>query len=182
MTLHSGMAKRLVILCALSLLGPVAMWATSSRGAAAFASQTCVSASGNVCITSAGGTAVGGTAGLVLDGIGSVVSTMKAAGGLPVAGTPAFTTAALISGSLSSGGVFRPGTLTINVISRDNFSGVLFRGTFRDPTAGIIWAFTGATIGTGSNQRWNYTLTGTVVRTWYTRATVPGSKIGRAHV
>lgn len=176
MRFHPGMAKRLAVLCALFLLVPMAMWASSSKAALAFASQTCVSAPGSICITNGGGTAVGGTTGLLLDGItpGSVLSTVTAVGGLPAAGTLQFATGALISGSLSAGGVFAPRMLTINISSWNNFSGVLFSGTFGDPTAGVIWAFTGTT-GTGANKRWNYTLTGAITGTWYTGETVSGS-------
>lgn len=173
MTFHSSMAKRLAMLCALALLVPTAIWASSSN--AALASQTCVSAPGFVCVANNGGTAVGGTSGLIMDGNnGSVASNVTGVGNLPATGTLQLTTGALISGTLANGGVFAAGTMTINVTNWNNFSGVLFTGTFGDSTNGIAWVFTGIT-GSGANKRYNYTLTGTVTGTWYTGATVSGS-------
>jgi hypothetical protein len=70
-------------------------------------------------------------------------------------------------------GSFGAGSLSISVNNFNGFSGVLFTGTFGDPTNGIAWVFTG-TIGSGKNTVYQYELIGPVSGTWEGGATVNG--------
>jgi|SRR5215469_2155325 len=183
MKLQSRNAKRVafaVLLCLLLLL-PVATWAHSSNAMAA-ASGTCFP--GFECIDNAGGTAIGGTTGLVMDGsLGSSVSNLVTIGGQSVSGTLSINTGVLFGGSFGTGicalppctvGNFGAGTLSISVTSFNGFSGVLFQGTFGDPSAnGIAWVYTG-TIGTGSHKVYQYELVGPVSGMWEGNVTVTG--------
>jgi len=181
MTFQPGIAKRLAIggvLC--FLLMPVAAWANSANAVAA-ASTTCFP--GFVCISNQSGTAVGGVTGLVMDGSGgSLTSNVIAVGTVPVTGSLSLTTGALIGGSFGTGicalppctvGNFGAGTLSISVTDFSGFSGVLFSGTFGDPSNGIAWVYTG-TIGTGANKVYQYELIGPVSGMWEGGSTVNG--------
>lgn len=52
-------------------------------------------------------------------------------------------TGALLGGSLTKGGTFAAGTLTINVANYNGFRGVLFVGTFGNSTIPFTWHYDG---------------------------------------
>ena len=174
MTLQSMIAKRVAfwgMVCLLLLLLPSATWASS----------TCFP--GFVCVDNSGGMAIGGTTGLVMDGsFGSTASSLVNVNGQAVSGTLSIDTGVFLGGTFGTGicslppctvGYFGAGTLSINVTNYNGFSGVLFQGTFGDPTNGIAWEFTG-TIGTGANKVYQYELVGPVSGVWEGGSTLNG--------
>ncbi len=176
-----SIAKRVAFLGVLCLLLlPIATWANSANAIGA-ASNTCFP--GFVCINNSGGMAVGGAAGLTMNGTGgSTASTVVGIDAQSVTGTLSLTTGAFIGGTFGTGicalppctvGSFGAGSLSISVNNFNGFSGVLFTGTFGDPTNGIAWVFTG-TIGRGKNTVYQYELIGPVSGTWEGGATVNG--------
>jgi PEP-CTERM motif len=119
-----------------------------------------------------GGTLSGGNSGLSLSG-----STLIAENGPPLGlitgnlGSVAFSTGALSTGSLQTGGTFAAGgTFVITGNGTDGIpNGVIFSGTFSGPVA---W-----TLITLSNGTHNYTLTGALTGTWFTGQTVDGATV-----
>ena len=58
-------------------------------------------------------------------------------------GSVSFTTGALLSGSLSGGGTFGAGTITITASGWNGFSGTLFSGTFGSSSSPLQWTALG---------------------------------------
>ena len=130
-------------------------------------------AGNSVDFTNSGGTLTGNNAGLSvggstliavngLDGLGLVTGTL---------GSISFSTGSLSSGSLQMGGTFSAGgsfVITGNGTSGIP-NGVIFNGSFSGP---VTW-----TLITLANGTHNYTLTGGLVGTWYTGATVYGATV-----
>lgn len=148
--------KRIALLAILALALPVAAFA------------------GNIDLTNTGGTLAGTSGGLTLsgssltevvgfNGAGSILQ-----GGL---GTLSFTTGALTSGNLVTGGTFAAGGSF--VITSNGFgglpNGVLFSGTFTGP---VSWV---EDLNCGPNGSVCYTLTGSISGTWYNGTTVSGA-------
>ena len=135
--------KKILLLAALALALPTAMFAGSS-----------------VDYTNSGGTLSGSSAGLSLSGSVLIVVNGLNGGGLITGnnlGSVGFSTGALTSGSLQMGGTFAGGgwfTITGNGTSGVP-SGTLFTGTFDGP---VTW-----TLVTLANGTHNYTLTGSLL-------------------
>ena len=138
--------KKILLLAALALALPTAMFAGSS-----------------VDFTNSGGTLSGSSSGLSLTGSVLIAINGLNGGGLITGNnlcSVSFTTGALTSGSLQNGGTFAGGgsfTLTGNGTSGVP-NGTLFSGTFSTPAT---W-----TLVTLANGTHNYTLTGTVAGTF----------------
>ena len=148
--------KRIVMMALLSLALPVAAFA------------------GNVDFTNVGGTIVGTSAGLSLSG--SQLSEVNGfnGGGLIQGnlGTLTFSTGALTSGSLTTGGTFSSTGSSFVITSNGSGglpNGILFSGTF---TGTITWS---ENVNCGPGGQVCYTLGGTISGTWYTGATVNGA-------
>jgi len=147
--------KRIVLMALLVLALPVAAFA------------------GNVDLTNSGGTLTGSSAGLSLSG--SELTIVNGFGGLGLVegalGSLSFTTGALISGNLQTGGVFGPGgTFTITTNGNGGLPNtVLFSGTF---STDVIWT---ENANCGPNGAVCYTLTGSISGTWYNGTTVKGA-------
>jgi hypothetical protein len=131
------MFKKVLLLAVLALALPLAAFADSS-----------------IDISNRGGTITGNSSGLsltgsVLIGVGSAVGTNL--------GTLTFTTGALTSGDLQSGGTFAAGGSFVITGNGTNGvpNGVIFSGTFSGP---VNWKLT-----TLANGTHNYTLDGAVV-------------------
>ncbi|MGO8794322.1 MAG: PEP-CTERM sorting domain-containing protein [Candidatus Sulfotelmatobacter sp.] len=150
--------KRIALLAILALALPVAAFA------------------GNVDFTNTGGTLAGNSAGLTLsgssltevvgfNGTGSIIQ-----GGL---GTLSFSTGSLISGNLTTGGMFNGGGSF--VITSNGFGGlpvgVLFNGSFNGP---VTWT---EDLNCGPNGSVCYTLSGSITGTWYNGTTVNGATV-----
>lgn len=146
--------KQIVWLLLLTLALPVAAFANS------------------VDFTNSGGTLSGSNSGLSLSG-----STLIAINGPPLGlitgdlGSVTFSTGALATGSLQTGGTFAAGgSFVITGNGTDGIpNGVIFSGTFSGPVA---W-----TLITLSNGTHNYTLTGALSGTWFTGASVVGATV-----
>lgn len=126
----------------------------------------------SVDFTNSGGTLSGGNSGLSLSG-----STLIAINAPPLGlitgnlGGVTFSTGALSTGSLQTGGTFAAGgTFVITGNGTDGIpNGVIFNGTFSGP---VTW-----TLITLSNGTHNYTLTGALSGTWFTGQTVYGATV-----
>ena len=165
---RNGSAKCAAVVCLLCLL-PLAAWAHSSVNFAP--ASTCIPGVA-VCIDNQGGTASGGKGGLFLDGThGSVASTVVEIGGLQGAnlGSLTLTTGALLTGSLSGGGTFAAGTLTVTTSGWNGFSGVLFSGTFGNSSTPIQWIALGKV-----GKFYEYELVGPISGSWEGGGTVAG--------
>ena len=146
--------KQIVWLLLLMLVLPVAGFANS------------------VDFTNSGGTLSGGNSGLSLSG-----STLIAINAPPLGlitgnlGSVTFSTGALSTGSLQTGGTFAAGgTFVITGNGTDGIpNGAIFNGTFSGP---VTW-----TLITLSNGTHNYTLTGALSGTWFTGQTVYGATV-----
>jgi hypothetical protein len=146
--------KQIVWLLLLTLALPVAGFANS------------------VDFTNSGGTLSGSSSGLSLGG-----SKLIAINGPPLGlitgnfGSVTFSTGALISGSMQTGGAFAGGGLF--VIAGNGTDGIpngaIFSGTFSGP---VTW-----TMITLANGTHNYTLTGELSGTWFTGQTVYGATV-----
>ena len=148
---------RATLLGAFCLMLPIAAWSNSSPNTP---SSTCLT--GVICVFNQSGTATATTAGLFMDGThSSISSTVFQIGGLSASGTLSLSTGALLSGSLTGGGTFAPGSLTITTTGWNNFSGTLFTGTFGDASNPIQWISLGK-IG----AFYEYELIGTVNGIW----------------
>jgi hypothetical protein len=138
--------KRIVLMALLALALPLAAFANSQ-----------------VDFTNAGGTLSGSSAGMSLSG-----STLIAVNGLTGGrvtgdlGTLGFSTGSLVSGDLQKGATFNGGGSFVITGNGTNgiHNGVIFNGTFSGP---VTW-----TLITLANGTHNYTLTGTVVGSWFT--------------
>ena len=126
----------------------------------------------SVDFTNSGGTLSGGNSGLSLTG-----STLIAINAPPLGlitgnlGSVTFSTGALSTGSLQTGGTFAAGgTFVITGNGTDGIpNGAIFNGTFSGP---VTW-----TLITLSNGTHNYTLTGALSGTWFTGQTVYGATV-----
>jgi hypothetical protein len=127
-------------------------------------------ANNSVDFTNSGGTLIGNSAGLSVGS--STLIAVNGLGGLGLVtgnlGTIKFSTGSVSSGSLQMGGTFAAGGSF--VITGNGTGGIpngmIFNGSFSGP---LTW-----TMITLSNGTHNYTLTGELVGTWYTGATVYG--------
>ncbi|HUO25855.1 MAG TPA: PEP-CTERM sorting domain-containing protein [Candidatus Aquilonibacter sp.] len=120
-------------------------------------------ATNSVDFTNSGGTLSGSSAGLSLSG--SVLTVVNGYGGMGLItgnnlGSVSFTTGALMSGSLQTGGVFASGgTFTITGNGTGGLpSGAIFSGTFTSP---VTWTMTD-----NANGTHNYILVGSISGTW----------------
>jgi len=120
----------------------------------------------SVDFSNSGGTLTGTSAGLTLTGsaLTSVGSIMG-----PNLGAVSFTTSALTIGSLEMGGVFAGGgAFEIMGNGADGVPNtVIFNGTFSGP---VTW-----TLDTLANGTHSYTLSGSLIGTWFTGLTVNGA-------
>jgi hypothetical protein len=145
--------KRIVLMALLALALPLAAFANSQ-----------------VDFTNSGGTLSGSSAGMSLSG--STLSAANGLGGLGLItgnlGTLGFSTGSLASGNLQMGATFNGGGSFMITGNGTNgiHSGVIFNGTFSGP---VTW-----TLITLANGTHNYTLTGTVVGSWFTGSAVQG--------
>jgi PEP-CTERM motif-containing protein len=131
-------------------------------------------ASSSVDFSNSGGVLSGSSAGLTLTG-----STLIAVNGLNgmglVTGTNlgslTFSTGAVMSGNLQTGGVFAAGGTFVIAGNGSNGipNGVIFNGTFSGP---VTW-----TLSTAANGTHNYVLQGNVTGTWSNGATVNGATV-----
>jgi len=133
--------KKVLLLAVLALALPAAAFASSQ-----------------VDFTNMGGTLSGTNAGLTLTGSTLLAVQGLNGGGLIVGsnlGSVSFTTGALASGSLQSGGTFAAGG-SFSIVGNGNGvpNGVIFSGTFSQPS---VWTL--VTLPDGTH---NYTLTGTL--------------------
>ncbi len=127
-------------------------------------------AGSSVDFTNSGGTLVGTNAGLSVSA--SQLIAVNGFGNLGLVtgnlGSVAFSTGALLSGSLATGGVFGSGGSF--VIQGNGTNGIpdanLFVGSFSGP---VTWTLM------TTNGKNSYTLMSTVTGTWYTGATVSGT-------
>ncbi len=149
-----------------TFLLPMAAWASSSSFNSA--SSTCLPGVA-ICVFNQSGTATGGSAGLTMSGKNA--STVVQIGGDQGAnlGTLSLTTGALISGTLSGGGTFAPGTLTITTTGWNGFNGTLFSGTFGSLTDPIQWIALGKVGGF-----YQYELVGAISGSWENTVSVSG--------
>src|SRR5215471_2654155 len=126
----------------------------------------------SVDFTNSGGTLSGGNSGLSLTG-----STLIAINAPPLGlitgdlGSVTFSTGALSTGSLQTGGTLAAGgSFVITGNGTDGIpNGMIFSGTFSGP---VTW-----TLITLSNGTHNYTLTGALTGTWFTGQTVYGATV-----
>ena len=146
--------KHIFLLMLLTLAVPVATFANS------------------VDFTNSGGTLSGTSAGLSLSG-----SVLIAAGGLTGnnLGSLTFSTGALTSGSLGTGGIFAAGgTFVITGNGADGIhSGVIFTGTFLSSSSSPL-TWTEETLANGTH---NYTLSGTMSGMWFNGNMVNGATV-----
>ncbi len=146
--------KRIVLMAVLALALPLAAFA------------------GNVDFTNHSGTLTGSSEGLTLTG--SELTEVDGLGGGGMIqgglGTLSFSTGALTSGSLTTGGTFAAGgSFVITGNGTGGIpNGVIFSGTFSGP---VTWT----EVTSGPNGAIYYTLTGAISGTWYNGATVNGA-------
>jgi hypothetical protein len=153
--------KRIVLMALLALALPVAAFA------------------GNVDFTNVGGTLAGSSAGLALTG--SMLSQVDGfnGGGLIQGnlGTLSFSTGALVSGNLTTGGQFSTVGSTFVITSNGTGglpNGVLFSGSFVSTSTNpnVTWVENTAC---GPGGAVCYTLYGSISGTWYNGTTVNGA-------
>jgi hypothetical protein len=149
--------KRIVLMALLAMALPLATFASSS-----------------VDFTNSGGTLSGSSEGMSLTG--SELIAVNGLGGLGLVtgalGSVSFSTGSLISGgSLQMGGSFNGGgTFTITGNGSQGIpNGTIFSGSFTGP---VTW-----TLVTLANGTHNYTLTGSIIGTWYSGGTVEGATV-----
>jgi len=130
-------------------------------------------AGSNIDFTNSGGTLVGTNSGLSLTG-STLIAVNGLGGGLITGnnlGTLTFSTSGLSSGSLQMGGSFAAGG-TFNITGNGTNgipNGVIFNGSFTGP---VTWSL--VTLADGTH---NYTLTGSLVGSWYTGGTINGATV-----
>ena len=148
--------KRTVLMALLVMALPLAAFAGSS---------------GSVDFTNSSGVLSGTSAGLSLSGSELIAANGLNGLGLVTGGlgNVSFSTGALSSGSLQTGGTFASGgSFTITGNGTDGIpNGTIFNGSFSGP---VTW-----TVITLSNGTHNYELTGVISGTWYNGATVYGA-------
>ena len=134
--------RRVVLLALFSLVLPMMAWADSVTDISNKGGSISVSTSG-VTLTNS-----------ILKSVGSIDGSNL--------GTLSLSTGALLGGSLSAGGTFASGTLTITGNGSNGVpNGVIFSGTFSD----VTWTKVGS----------GYILSGTISGTWFNGKTVSGS-------
>jgi hypothetical protein len=148
--------KRIVLLALLAMALPLAAFADNS-----------------VDFTNSGGTLSGSSAGLTLTGSELIAVNGFNGGGLITGGLGgvSFSTGTLASGNLQMGATFNGGG-TFSIIGNGSSglpNGTIFSGSFSGP---VTW-----TLITLANGTHNYTLTGSIVGTWYNGATVDGATV-----
>jgi hypothetical protein len=104
---------------------------------------------------------------------GSTISSITQIAGSPASGTLSFTLGSLMSGNMGTlkagqSVYFNPGTLTITGTFA-GFTGTLFSGTFGLPGVGVQW-----TLEQISKGVYYYDLSGPIIGSWFTGATVSG--------
>jgi hypothetical protein len=130
-------------------------------------------AGSSVDFTNSGGTLTGSNRGLALTG-STLIAVNGLGGGLITGnnlGTLSFSTGALSSGNLQTGGTFAAGG-TFNIMGNGTSgipNGVIFNGSF---TGAVTW-----TLITLANGTHNYTLTGSLAGTWYNGMTINGATV-----
>jgi hypothetical protein len=150
------MVNRVLLLTALVLVLPFAAFAGSS-----------------VDFTNSGGTLSGTNSGLTLTG-STLIAANGLGGGLVTGsnlGTVSFSTGVLSGGTLQMSGTFAAGgafSITGNGTGGIP-NGVIFNGSFTGP---VTW-----TLVTLANGTHNYTLTGSLIGTWYAGGTVNGATV-----
>ncbi len=130
-------------------------------------------AGSNIDFTNSGGTLTGTNSGFSLTG-STLIAVNGLGGGLITGnnlGTLTFSTGSLSSGSLQMGGTFAAGgTFSISGNGTNGVpNGVIFNGSFAGP---VTWSL--VTLANGTH---NYTLTGSLVGTWYTGGTISGATV-----
>jgi PEP-CTERM motif len=146
--------KRIVLMALLALALPLAAFAN------------------DVDFGNSGGTLAGNTSGLTLSG--SELTQVNGFNGMGLIqgslGSVAFTTGSLMSGNITTGGVFGPGgSFVITSNGTGGLpDGVIFQGTF---TGNTTWTPNG-TVGVSGTI--NYTLSGAISGTWYNGTKVSG--------
>jgi hypothetical protein len=130
-------------------------------------------AGSSVDFTNSGGTLTGSNSGLALTG-STLIAVNGLGGGLITGnnlGTLTFSTGALSSGTLQTGGTFAAGgTFDITGNGTSGIpNGVIFNGSFTGP---VTW-----TLITLANGTHNYTLTGSLAGTWYNGMTINGATV-----
>jgi fibronectin-binding autotransporter adhesin len=150
--------KRIVLMALLAMALPLAAFASSS-----------------VDFTNSGGTLSGSSDGMSLTGSELIAVNGLNGGGLITGanlGSVSFSTGSLISGgSLQMGGSFNGGG-AFTITGNGSFgipNGTIFSGSFSGP---VTW-----TLVTLANGTHNYTLTGSIVGTWYSGGTVDGATV-----
>lgn len=150
------MIKKIAFLTTLMLTLPFAAFAGSS-----------------VDFTNSGGMLSGTNSGLAMTG-STLIAVNGLGGGLITGndlGTVTFNTGVLSSGNLQMGGTFAAGGM-FNITGNGTGgipNGVIFNGAFTGP---VSW-----TLVTLANGTHNYTLTGSLVGTWYAGGTVSGATV-----
>ncbi|MBZ5689876.1 MAG: PEP-CTERM sorting domain-containing protein [Acidobacteriia bacterium] len=130
-------------------------------------------AGSSVDFTNSGGTLTGSNSGLALTG-STLIAVNGFGGGLITGnnlGTLSFSTGAISSGTLQTGGTFAAGG-TFNITGNGTSgipNGVIFNGSFTGP---VTW-----TLITLANGTHNYTLTGSLAGTWYNGMTINGATV-----
>ena len=130
-------------------------------------------AGSSVDFTNSGGTLTGSNSGLALTG-STLIAVNGLGGGLITGnnlGTLTFSTGALSSGTLQTGGTFAVGgTFDITGNGTSGIpNGVIFNGSFTGP---VTW-----TLITLANGTHDYTLTGSLAGTWYNGMTINGATV-----
>jgi hypothetical protein len=148
--------KRIFLMALLAVALPLAAFGSSS-----------------VDFTNSGGVLTGSSAGMTLTGSELIAINGLNGGGLITGalGSVSFSTGTLASGSLQMGGSFNGGgSFNITGNGTDGIpNGTIFNGAFSGPVA---W-----TLITLANGTHNYTLTGSIVGTWYNGSTVNGATV-----
>jgi hypothetical protein len=150
--------KRIVMMALLALALPVAAFA------------------GSVDFGNTGGTIAGTSAGLTLTG-SNITSVIGLGSGtcstaMPC-GSVTFTTGALISGNLTTGGTFSSAGSSFQILGNgtDGLPAVIFTGTF---VGNVSWS---PLPNCGVDGSCYYTLTGAISGTWYNGTTVNGGTV-----
>jgi hypothetical protein len=144
--------RRVVILALLALALPIAAWADGIDLTNQF---------GSISITNSGVVSVGSQ----LESFNGITAPMGHS-----LGSVSFTTGALISGSIATGGTFSATGSTFTVIGKGNYGqpkGAIFTGSFVGP---ITW-----TLVSQVGQKLTFTLTGDITGTLYDGRTVSGT-------
>jgi len=145
--------RRVVVLILLALALPIAAWADGI---------TLTNQFGTVSVSAAGISSIGSQ----LKSFNNIVATPGHS-----LGTVSFTTGALISGTLASGGTFSSAGSTFDVVGKGNWAQghntAIFTGSF---TGDVLWTLTAV-----SGQTKTYTLSGAIIGQLWDGRTVSGT-------